>query len=496
MAVPLRVGRLDRATLAVFIIGTAAALGAAALIVRWDESPTRVVGLVVLTSVTVWLLLRPRAALLAIAGSWGLAHSILAAADVGGNVGGASLNLSRAIGVAIALGLGLSLLGGRRHEVPLARPLRVLLWFLVVYAFDAALTSSAAGAADLVRVGSGVLAGVAAFLFFDSVERILVLARVVTACGIAVASITIAQFALARAAPGVAAAIFGSASYTYSYNSNDSLAAVRVLGPLGGPGETAGFLLVAIAFALLRHAVLRGSAPSRLRGLGIAVMCAAITATLTRSSLAALLLLIALFVIQRQIPTLSAAGVRVKVLVLVAAAAAVAVPAIGAENIHARLWDLNPTTSGGNFAQGRARIWSAAYAELRHSSLPNLFLGHGSHSSYTNLVAPNGTVVAFSPHNLVVWLVLETGAVGLALYLAFLIGAGRIFLARSRSARYQPAGQIAAIALATLAAYQLQGMFTLSPNNPGHGLYFMLFIGAALRLSVSPPRPIANEGGR
>jgi hypothetical protein len=43
------------------------------------------------------------------------------------------------------------------------------------------------------------------------------------------------------------------------------------------------------------------------------------------------------------------------------------------------------------------------------------------------------------------------------------------------------------VALAALIAYQVQGMFELSPISPSHGIYFMLFIGATLRACTAAP---------
>ncbi len=92
-----------------------------------------------------------------------------------------------------------------------------------------------------------------------------------------------------------------------------------------------------------------------------------------------------------------------------------------------------------------------------------------------------------SPHNLFVWLLIETGVIGTALYLAFLIGAGRRYRAAARWRRFEYAGQVGAVALAALIAYQVQGLFLLSPTSPGHGIYFMLFVGATLRACTAAP---------
>jgi O-antigen ligase len=84
-------------------------------------------------------------------------------------------------------------------------------------------------------------------------------------------------------------------------------------------------------------------------------------------------------------------------------------------------------------------------------------------------------------------LLLESGLIGTALYFAFLIGAALRYRAATRWGRYEYAGQVGAVGLAGLIAYQVQGMFVLSPTSPGHGIYFMLFIGATLRACTAAP---------
>lgn len=469
---------------AVIAIAAAAAieLAAASMIVFWHGSVSRVLGVVVLGGLVAVLAIRPRSALLIVAGLWGVVHTVLSQTDFGGSVGGQSLNLSRAIGAALVAGLGLALLNLVRQRISVAAPLRAAVLFLALYSVEAVMSPTRSqGFGDLVRVAAGILVGVAAYYVFDREPLLLKLARVVSWAGVIVGVATIMQFTLARVSAGLAAAIFGSASYTYSYNATGTAAAVRVFGPLGGPGETAGFLLVAASFGLMRYALMRETT-ARLRGqvVGLIVIAAGIVATLTRSSTAGLLILIVLWLVQRQSRALSAVGTRAKVLVVVAVAVLVAVPLLGAKNLQARIWDLNPTTSGQSFAQGRGQIWSLDVARFRSSDPAQVLLGHGAHASYVDLLR-SGVPTDTSPHNLIVWLLLDTGILGAAIYLWFLFSAAGAYLRAARVGRYESAGRVGAVALAALVAYQAQGMFTLSPNNPGHGLYFMLFIGATLR---------------
>ena len=43
------------------------------------------------------------------------------------------------------------------------------------------------------------------------------------------------------------------------------------------------------------------------------------------------------------------------------------------------------------------------------------------------------------------------------------------------------------MALAAIAGFLMEGLFILSPASPGHGWYFMLFFGAALRFVGDEP---------
>ena len=120
----------------------------------------------------------------------------------------------------------------------------------------------------------------------------------------------------------------------------------------------------------------------------------------------------------------------------------------------------------------------------------------GSHracAKYATFSKSHG--IQLSPHNLVIWLAIETGLVGTVLYAAFLIGTGVIYRRAARERRFSDAGKVGAVGLAALVAYQVQGMFTLSPNNPGHGLYFMIFVGATLRACMTS-QGLAGPRGR
>jgi O-antigen ligase len=369
----------------------------------------------------------------------------------------------------------------------------------VLYAFEVVIApSKSVGAGDFVRLASGVLVGVAAFYVFDTRGRLLQLSRAVFLGGVAVAVMTITQYAISRVSPGAAHAIYGRHAFINSYDQSHSTHVARVAGALGGPGETSAFLLVTASFGLLRYALLRDTARCRGLAAGIALMGVAIVATLTRASTAGFVLLILIWMIQRQLRFVSSVGMRTKIVALSLGLVVLAVPLLGSNTLHTRLWDVNPNSSGTGFAQGRGAIWRKEIKLIEASNVPQLLVGHGARSSEIQIgtcgsggiaCSPEnyGQPIKQSPHNLLVWLVMETGVIGTALYIAFLIGAGRRYRAAARWRRYEDAGKVGAVALAGLIAYQAQGMFLLSPTSPSHGIYFMLFIGATLRACTAAP---------
>ncbi len=469
----------------VLLAGAAVAADlAASLFINHEQGQAvRVFGVAAGIAIVFWFAMGTRSALVAFAASWGLLHSFLFSTSLGGSGGGQSVNLSRALGGALVVGVAFGLLGLPRRGVRLTGPLVAALLFLALYAGDVLIAPSLSlGAGDFGRLASGILVGVAAYYVFDTRDRLLQLSRAAYLGGVAVAALTVVQYAVTKVSPGAAHAIFGSGAFVYSADQAHSNHVARVSGALGGPGETSGFLLVTASFGLLRYALLRDK--TRTRGIvaGVALMGVAIVLSLTRASTVAFLLLIVIWIAQRQLRSVSVASLRMKFLVALLLSVVVAVPVLGSQTLHTRLWDINPTTSGTSFAQGRGAIWKTDYRRMKASSVAQLLLGHGAHTS--EVPGPpyvNGTPTLTSPQNLLVWLLFETGFIGTALYLAFLIGAGRRYRAAARWRRYEDAGRIGAVALAALIAYQVQGMFELSPTSPSHGIYFMLFVGVTLR---------------
>jgi hypothetical protein len=478
-------GRRALGALAVAAIAGAELLLAAALTSHVDAA--LVVVMAVAGIAVAACVLAPWPALLALAAVWAPAHAILADYRLA-EVQYLELTLSRLLGVFILLGFGCLLVvnaGARAEPSRLPYPLRALCGFLILFALATAISSSTDGLVDLVRVASGVVIALVAYRTVDSLERLSRLSAVVVYGGLLVAAVTIVQFTLVRVQPGLAHALFGESFYARSYDVADpGLSAVRVFGPLGGAGETAGALLVAFVFGLLRYSLGRDGRPKVTDVVWLVVIGAGILATLTRAAAVALLVLLLAWSLQRQLGSISAVALRTRLALLVAGLAVLTLPLLGARDIQTRFSDVNPTASGQAFAQGRGEIWSKELALIRSADPLQLALGRGAHASYVAVPQPGDPTAVQSPHNLFLWLVIETGLVGTITYLAFVLGAAALFLAAGRVSRFTPRGQIASVGLAALAAYSVLDLFLLTVPSPGHRWYFMLFLGAALRLSA------------
>ncbi|MDX6511620.1 MAG: O-Antigen ligase [Gaiellaceae bacterium] len=454
---------------------------------------TLVLGAAAVAIIGLLCILAPRQALFVLAGLWGATHTIMADFTLG-HVGALEVTLSRGLGLIVLFALGFVAVAPRLHGPSGRLPgsLVALSLFALLFlagAFAAPSTSDALS--DFVRVASAVVIGVLAYRMIDTEDRLLRLARLVAIGGVVVAGVTIVQFALIRVDRGLAESIFGSSFYQRSFTLSSDQYAVRVNGPLGGPGETANFLVVAAAFALLRYTLLRERGRSRATLIALLTISAGVLATLTRTALIALVCLFFVWAIQRQVRRGSAAATRLKVFTATCLVALVAVPLVGVQNITARLGDAAPS-AGTNFAQGRGGIWAAEVDKFSSGSPLQIVMGHGPHSSYVP-IASHGVVNAESPHNLFLWLLVETGLAGLLVYALFLGGVAATFLRALKKRRYEFAGQTASVAISALVAYFVLDMFVLTVNSPGNRWYFMLLVGATLR-AVTRPRADGVEG--
>jgi hypothetical protein len=78
------------------------------------------------------------------------------------------------------------------------------------------------------------------------------------------------------------------------------------------------------------------------------------------------------------------------------------------------------------------------------------------------------------------WLLVELGLLGAAVYAVFAVTLVLTLRRTARSARFTAEGKVAAVAAAAVVAYLVRDLFTLSIAAPGDRWYFMLFVGAAL----------------
>lgn len=436
-----------------------------------------VVEIAVICVVSALCFVAPRGALYVLIGVWGALHVTLLDFHLF-TLGSVDVTLSRAVGVAILVffGLSLALPAAARTSPPLPRSLQALLVFWLLYVIGAMVAGTALAASDLLRLSASVVLAVVAYRAFDTRERFERLLDVGTFGGSLVAAITLGQFLLAHFAPGLAGSIFGNAFFSTSYapGSNYALFATRVHGPLGGADETGAFLLVSLGFAVLRG-TLRADMPRKGHVvLPVLLISLGIVSTLSRTAIAGSLVLFFVLSLQRQIRSIDPIDLRARLLAMLAVVGICAALVVSPAALQSRIADLNPSTSGASFAQGRASIWHSELALARSSDPIRMLMGHGVHSSY---VASGG----LSPHNVPLWLLVEVGIFGFGVYLVFFGSAASVYFATARSRRFSLEGKSAALGLSLLAAVATADMFLMTPLSSGSGWYFMIFVGATLR---------------
>jgi O-antigen ligase len=222
----------------------------------------------------------------------------------------------------------------------------------------------------------------------------------------------------------------------------------------------------------------------RLEVATLAVLGAGVLATLTRAGVAAFVLLLVIWTLQRQMRAVSATSLRAKLALVTGLSVLLAFPFVGASTLYARSSDVNPFATRADFAQGRGEIWAKELDVIEGSNALTLLIGHGAHSSYVS-VGPPGIAPPLSPHNLVLWLLVETGIIGTLVYVGFLALLFTAFFRAAQGSRYEMAGKVGAVMVATLLAYAVLDMFILTVTAPAHRWYFMLLVGVAARACIN-----------
>jgi hypothetical protein len=427
----------------------------------------------------------PLFALYAIALTWAPLHLPLLHTQLAHRAG-IDLSVSRVLGVALPAGLLLAMLRARRSVPRLPASFVAFAAFCVLYALQGARAPSHSTAvSDVARVGAGGVMLLAAFTFVTGRSELRRLGRFVAAAGLVAAIVTLAQFVAVHADQGFASRVFGSSFFERSYAPGFRSYSIRVHGLLGSANENSNFLFVSVAFALAVDSLNR---PVRARNafelMAAAVIGIAIVATATRTTTVGLLVLVIWWLVlsRDRFRLHPREMVRRRGVMLALAVSAAALAAIvSLTGVASRLSDVSPT-SGRGFAQGRGAVWKKEASLLEHGSVAQLLVGRGVHRSYV-VVRLNG-VARNSPHDVPLWLLVETGLLGAALYFVF-YGGTILRLVRARREVL-----LAQVAVGVLTAYVVIEVFILTVAAPAHRWYMMLFVGAVTRTCGEAPTGI------
>jgi hypothetical protein len=447
------------------------ALDLACAYVAFDRGSVEiVVGAVVGLEMLALCVFRPRASLIAFTAVWGVVHVLLSNGEVEGS-GGAGASISKLVGVTVVVGFGIAVarLRAERGSQPLLFPLKAFVVFVCMYGIAEVITPyHSAGLSDLVKVAGGLVLALVAYYVIDNEGPLLRLALAAGIAGTAVAGVALLQ-SIFGLEVGVAAAYPGSSGV------------FRATSLTGSANGTADFLLVCAGFMLLRYTLQRERRRARLDLAILCVVCFGVVVTFTRADIIALFVMFAIWASVWQLRSVSAFALRARLVLTLAAVALAVVQLVGGTAIESRLEGRLTLTSKAHLLNGREEIWSGELRKLESASLNTILIGNGAHTSYTSVYVPQAERYhEFAPHDLFLWLLIETGLIGLLVYVSALTGLCREFLTAARRRRFTPSGCIGAVALATTIAFTLDSMFHNTQVSSGSYWYFMLFAGAAL----------------
>jgi O-antigen ligase len=370
-----------------------------------------------------WLLARPAQPLALFLFAW--APSLFLLKDVTvTSFSDQPLNLSRALGALLFAGLlgRVTLIVFSRDRSirigPAILPLFVFGFYLIL-SFIRSPDPAAAGA-ELLRYWTGIL-----FLLVlrDETKSLSDLSRY---AGIATAGITIAAIItlVARVIPG--AQDLGLIEVTAGVD--------RAAGTMGAAGATAALLFAGIPMLLAPPSNALHGLFLKLRTTSLILIVAALVATLTRGILICLPpYFLCWLYLSRDRRRRTIWKPRIVVIALLSLALLLGV--FQSTAVSERLQDIpfiGTTLTDPAAGTGRLFLWTSSIQGWLHAPLVSKILGLGLHSSPTLIWAGLDTDLGTGPHNTYLWLLVETGIIGVLLYFWFVIAMTSHLLRRAR----------------------------------------------------------------
>ncbi len=367
-----------------------------------------------------------------------------------GNISTVDVNLTRAIG-AVLLGallarlvLSMVLRSGR---TTLARPLAWYFFFgfLIVVAFLRSARPLDA-LPDMLRFATGALTMLVLWRETRSESDVWFLHACLTAGAACSSVLTILTYI--------------SAGPLYLLVRNTGRV-TRAIGALGAPNSSANMAVLGIALLLAAVPWFRRHPRHWWLFIGgLVVNMGAIAVALSRGAILALIVFFALWLAYDRGAT-APLRVRLAAFLVCAAALPVVLALTGATRFAERLTDVpgvGTTLQDTRAGSGRVGLWVDNYKELARGSASELVFGRGLGSSldfarYNFYI--QGSRDFQGPHNEYLWLVFETGLLGLAAYVVFLTSMVQSFWRGLRANLFESRRALISGGLCFLGCYQL-----------------------------------------
>jgi len=212
---------------------------------------------------------------------------------------------------------------------------------------------------------------------------------------------------------------------------------VRASGTAGAAGATGALLFCGLP--IFMSPPMKDSSRTRitLRLCALGIVCAALTATLTRAVLLSIPPFLFLWSRWVHPEKMSRKTTRVLFLFGVLVPTSLAL-LLQNDALIVRVADIpfvGTTLSDLTAGTGRLAVWQANLEAWRAADLSSKCFGLGLHSSSLLTIFAAGQDIEVGPHNTYLWLLVDTGLVGLGIYLAFVVIMTTFLLGRVRVLR-------------------------------------------------------------
>ena len=413
---------------------------------------------------------------------WGIFHEFLENEVIAGlNIFGLEINYSRATGLLIIIGILISFIINKRvFSFMNDNIIRIYILFEVwVFIISVFLSPLNEGLSFLIRFSSGFIILLAFYSYINTLRKLIIVSWIMVSFGCINALYTIIKYLAGTSNSFGFINNLGLNSVSISYFEGIS----RSSG-IGGAFVSSGILMVIIGFSLVLLDNVKKKNMRYLLYFSIVVLFLGIISTITRTTIFGSIFLIILW------SFLKNHGFTKKTIItiiLLGLLFVISVQLFNSSSIINRLSDISGSMGLGweRIGNGRLGIWASILKLLWNLSPIKWIIGGGIGFSYSASMLVWGR--ADPAHNQYIWLLAETGLVGIIIYLAFIFSSFSRFINYIRSMYEQNVTKLNGLIALFISIYLIFAMLWDFSHNAVFSWFFLPAVGISLRLSIITP---------